>query len=395
MICPAATIRCHGAAFAYSAARVLIALAIVVVVAALVGLVYGADRFVEGAAGLARRFGVSQLIVGMVIVGLGTSAPEMLVSIMAALEGEGGMAIGNAIGSNVSNIGLVLGCTALISSVHVHRQVLRRELPLLFVISAGALLLFIDGELDYIDGGLLVAGLVAVMWRMIRKGAADAAASRKSAGEAGGQGDAGEAAAGALDSAGETPVGDAGAAERSKGGEGEEGGEDDEESKPPPTMWSSTLRLASGLLVLLLSSQGVVWGASTIAAAFGVSDLIIGLTIVAIGTSLPELAASVASAFRGQHEMAVGNVIGSNTFNLLAVLPFPAFLDAGETDPAVLGRDAPVMLGMTVMLMVFAYGIKRRGVIGRMEGAILLAAYLGYLGYLIVVGLGLAGGGAS
>ncbi len=322
----------------------LIALSALVVVASLIGLVFGADRFVDAATVIARGFGVSPLLVGMAIVGLGTSAPEMLVSVMAALKGEGGLAIGNALGSNIGNIGLVLGTTALIGPIVVHRDVLREELSVLLLVSFGSMLLFVDGELGPGDGCFLLLGLVLILARMIRRGARDAKGEGRTAKEP-------------------------------------------NESIQRPKRWRSAVALLIGLGVLLISSKGIVWGGTNIAQALGVSQLIIGLTVVAIGTSLPELAASVTSARRGEHEMAVGNIIGSNTFNLLAVLPFPALLDGGEVDAAVMTRDAPTMLAFTITLGVLAYGLRVRGVIGRPGGAFLLLGYLGYLGYLVGVGL--------
>jgi cation:H+ antiporter len=307
------------------------------VVAGLAGLVFGADRFVFGASNLARRLGVSPLLVGMLIVGLGTSAPEMLVSVIAAVDGAGGLAIGNAVGSNIANVGLVLGVAALIKPIDLHRDVVRRELPVVLGITAIVALLLIDGSLGVIDGAILVAMLIVFMIRTIRAGRS-------------------------LD-------------------------EDDEEDKPPLDSYArATRRLIIGLALLVGSSRAVVWGASTIASTLGVSDLIIGLTIVAIGTSLPELAATAASAFKGEHAMAIGNVLGSNVFNLLAVLPFPALIDPGEFEPGLLERDYAVMGGLTVLLMLFALG--HRGRINRVEGGVFLLVYVGYLTLLVFAALG-------
>ena len=316
-----------------------LALAALAVVLGLVGLVFGADRFVFGASNLARRLGVSPLLVGMLIVGLGTSAPEMLVSATAALEGSGGIAMGNAIGSNITNIGLVLGVSAMIKPISLHRDIVRRELPVVLGITAIVALLLVDYELTLRDGGILVGLLIVFLIRTIRSGR-----------------DADDA-------------------------------EESESTEPLAGYGRATLWVVLGLLLLVGSSRGVVWGASTIASALGVSDLIIGLTIVAIGTSLPELAASAASAFRGEHAMAIGNVLGSNVFNLLAVLPFPALLAPGSIEPALLERDYIVMSGMTLLLMIFAIGFRKQGRINRVEGGAFVLIYAGYVAVLVLAAM--------
>lgn len=310
----------------------------VAVVLGLVGLVFGADRFVYGASNLARRMGVSPLIVGMLIVGLGTSAPEMLVSATAALDGSGGIALGNAVGSNITNIALVLGTTALIKPISLHGEIVKREFPVLLAITGITALLLLDYALMPLDGGILIVVLILFLVRTIRSGRAAT--------------------------------------------------EDEDSDKTPVVGYGrAALWLFIGLSLLIGSSRAVVWGAETIATALGVSDLIIGLTVVAIGTSLPELAASAASAFRGEHAMAIGNVIGSNVFNLLAVMPFPALLDGGEIEPALLERDYVVMAGLTVLLTIFAIGFRKQGRINRVEGGILLLCYIGYVTLLVLSAL--------
>lgn len=311
----------------------------IAVVLGLAGLVFGADRFVFGASTLARRFGVSPLLVGMLIVGLGTSAPEMLVSATAALEGSGGIALGNAVGSNITNIALVLGVSAMIRPIGLHRDIVRRELPVVLGITALVALLLVDGALTQIDGGILIMLLIVFLVRTIRTG--------RAAEEA-----------------------------------------EDEDKQPVVGYGRASLWLVFGLALLMGSSQAVVWGASTIATALGVSDLIIGLTIVAIGTSLPELAATAASAFRGEHAMAIGNVLGSNVFNLLAVLPFPALLDPGELAPGLLERDYVVMAALTLLLTVFAIGFGKQGRINRVEGGVFILLYAGYLTLLVMSAMG-------
>ncbi|PRQ00423.1 Inner membrane protein YrbG [Enhygromyxa salina] len=304
-------------------------------VVGLAGLVFGADRFVFGASSLARRLGVSPLLVGMLIVGFGTSAPEMLVSAVASVEGSGGIALGNVVGSNITNIALVLGVSAVIKPIGLHRDIVRRELPVVIGITTLAALLLIDGALTQIDGGVLIALLIVFLIRTIRTGRA---------------------------------------AEEVE----------DKDKEPAVGYGRATLWLVIGLALLMASSQGVVWGASTIARILEVSDLVIGLTIVAIGTSLPELAATAAAAFRGEHEMAIGNVLGSNVFNLLAVLPFPALLDPGELEPGLLERDYAVMAALTVLLLVFSFGYGKQGRINRVEGGVFILIYVGYLTMLVI-----------
>lgn len=322
-------------------------LAALAVVLGLIGLVIGADRFVHGATNLAQRLGVSPLLVGMLIVGLGTSAPEMLVSATAALDGAGGLALGNAVGSNITNIGLVLGVAAVIAPLDLDRSVVRRELPVLLGITVLVGLLLLDGELDRLDGAALITLLVLFLFRALRLGRRNGDEQPDAATDA-------DAAAAATEA-------------------------DDAAKDPPLGFGAATLWLLLGLGLLVGSSRGVVWGASTIASALGVSDLIIGLTVVAIGTSLPELAASVASAIKGEHALAMGNVLGSNAFNLLAVLPFPALIDPGPIDGALLIRDYSVMTGLTVLLLVFGVGLFRNSRISRVEGGMLALVYVGYV----------------
>ncbi|MES9976976.1 MAG: calcium/sodium antiporter, partial [Candidatus Thiodiazotropha sp.] len=254
----------------------------VAILVGLVVLVWSADRFISGAAALADNLGVSPMLIGLTVVGFGTSAPEVLVSTMASFNGNPGLAIGNAIGSNIANIGLILGFTALLIPLSVHSSVLKREYPLLLAVSAMAFLLMWDGELNQFDGVILVVTLVAVLGWMIytaKTGAADPIA-----------------------------------------------GEFDAEIPHDIPTQKAIVLLLGGLIFLLLSSRLLVWGASNVASALGVSDVIIGLTIVAIGTSLPELAASITSALKGEDDLAIGNVIGSNLYNLLAVLSIPGLV---------------------------------------------------------------------
>jgi cation:H+ antiporter len=300
-------------------------------------LVWGADRFVDGASATARNLGVSPLIIGLTIVGLGTSAPEMLVSAMAAWQGNPALGIGNAIGSNITNIGLVLGVTALITPLVVKSDTLRREYPLMFIIMLIGLMLLLDGEMDRLDGVILVIGLVLMILWMIR------ISLRR----------------------GHDPM------------EGEFDKEIPRISTGKALFW-----LAFGLILLLGSSRLLVWGAVDIALTMGVSDLIIGLTIIAIGTSLPELAASVMSALRNEPDIAIGNVIGSNMFNLLAVLGIAGIIHPTALEPEILTRDYFYMIGLSIALFVMAYGFRGQGRINRIEGLLLLIAYFAYLGLL-------------
>lgn len=313
----------------------------VAVVAGFILLVWGADRFVLGASATARNFGVSPLIVGLTIVGFGTSAPEMLVSGVAAYQGNPGISIGNALGSNITNIALVLGITALVVPLTVHSAIIKRELPILLLVMVLALLLMVDDDLGRSDGLLLLLGMCLMIFWVVRLGLRERNTADLMSSEF------------------------------------------DAEMPSEMTTLRATIWLVIGMVVLFASSQMLVWGAVNIAHAFGVSDLIIGLTIIAIGTSLPELAASVMSALKNEHEMALGNIIGSNMFNILGVMALPGLIFPSALPDGVLTRDFPMMLGLTVALMLMAYGFRGRdGKINRIEGGLLLAAYSGYM-YLL------------
>lgn len=314
-------------------------LAFVALFLGLVVLVWSADLFVDGAASTADYLGMPPLLIGMVVVGFGTSAPEMLVSALSSFQGNPGIALGNAYGSNITNIALILGITALISPISVSSSILRKELPILSIVTGLAAWQLWDGEISRLDGMvlLLVFGFVMV-WSVVQ-----------------GMGNRGDVLADELDA-------------------------DGDEALP---IGRSVLRLALGLALLIGSSRSLVWGAVEIAQAFGVSDLIIGLTIVAIGTSLPELASSIAAARKGRHEIALGNVLGSNLFNTLAVVGIAGVIHPMSVGPEVLSRDVVVMASLTLALFVMGYGFGRIGRINRIEGAVLLACYVGYTVYLI------------
>ncbi|MCC4309988.1 calcium/sodium antiporter [Alcanivorax marinus] len=317
-------------------------LAIGAVIVGLVLLIWSADRFVDGASATARHAGMPTLLIGMLVIGFGTSAPEMVVSALASLDGNPGLALGNAYGSNITNIALILGLTAVISPIAVHSSVLRRELPVLTVITLVSGYQLLDGQVDTGDAVVLLAAFFGLMGWSVYQGMR-------------GKGD---------------PL----------GGEVET----ELDSQPMP-LGKALFWLVLGLVLLVVSSRLLVWGAVTIAESLGVSDLIIGLTVVAVGTSLPELASSLAAIRKNEHDLALGNVLGSNLFNTLAVVGIAGTISTVTTEPAVLYRDWTVMAALTVVLFLFGYGFRGAGTgrINRLEGGVLLAAYLGYTGYLI------------
>ena len=310
-------------------------------------LIFSADYFVKGTSAIARNFGISPLIIGLTIVGLGTPAPEMLVAGLASLQGNTGLATGNAIGSNIANVGLVLGATALVAPILVKSSLLKRELPVLLAISIASYLLVIDGELSRLDGVILLSGLVAFMYWLLRS--------------------AKQSKANSVDVL------------------------DAEFSDEIPSDLSNArafFYFLVGLTGLIASSKLLVWAAINIAVTFGVSDLVIGLTIVAIGTSLPELAASIASVLKKEPDLAIGNIIGSNAFNLLAVFCLPGLIHPGAVDKLLISRDFPIMLGFTFLLFFFAYGFNKQPIIGRFKGGLLLLFFFSYLGKVYLDTLG-------
>lgn len=319
---------------------------VLAVIAGLVILVWSADQFVDGAASTARHFGMPPLLIGMVIVGFGTSAPEMVVSALAASQGNPGIALGNAYGSNIANIALVLGLTALISPIAVHSKVLRKELPILIILTALAAFQLWDGDVSRTDAWVLLAVFTGLMGWTIHQGLRNK----------------------------EDVLGSEVAEELAISG---------------IPLRQALLRLTGGLIVLVASSRLLVWGAVDIAQGLGVSDLVIGLTIIAVGTSLPELASSLIATCKGEHDIALGNVLGSNIFNTLAVVGIAGAIHPMGVGPEVLTRDVLVMAGLTLSLFVFCYGFRGPGRINRFEGAILLACYIGYSSYLATTEFGL------
>ena len=311
-------------------------LPVLAVIVGLVVLVISSDRFIDGAASTARYFGMPSLLIGMVIVGFGTSAPEIVVSTLSAMQGNPGLALGNAYGSNIANIALILGVTALINPVQVSSNILRKELPILTLITLISVALLWDLELSLFDAGVLLVFLGTLMVWTIFQGlrSKDDALSL----------------------------------------------EVDDAVPQPLSLKRGILYLIFGLAFLIISSRILVWGAVEIAKFFGVSDLIIGLTIVAVGTSLPELASSILAAKKGEHDIAMGNVIGSNLFNTTAVVGIASAINPFAVDKLVLTRDMVVMSALTISLFIIGYGFRkgRKGRVNRFEGAGLIAVYIAY-----------------
>jgi cation:H+ antiporter len=306
----------------------------------LMGLVWSSDKFVEGAAAIAYHAGLSPLVIGMTIVSLGTSAPEIVVSIIASVSGSGELAVGNALGSNITNIGLVLGVTLLIRSIAIDASTTKRELPQMVIVTLLAGALMVDGVLSIIDGAFLLLGLVIFLSLLARRGS--------------------------------TPEGSA-------------------NSGPKLTPLKAWGVFSIGFALLIFSSQLLVVGAVNVATALGVSELIVGLTIVAIGTSLPELAASIMSALKGQSDIAIGTIVGSNVFNLLVVLAAPGLFGPLTLNFNVMSRDWPVTILITAVLMLLALLAYRNGKhgkagndeLGRASGVLLVGMYTAYIGVLI------------
>ncbi|EPE5297869.1 calcium/sodium antiporter [Vibrio parahaemolyticus] len=316
-------------------------LATLAIIAGFALLVWSADKFVEGAAAGANYAGMPPLLIGMLVVGFGTSAPEMVVSAMAAMDGNPALALGNAVGSNIVNITLILGVTAIIAPIAVHSSIIRKELPILLVITLGIGAMLWNHHISTLEAWALIGGFMLLIGWSIWS------------------------------------------ALRSKGDHLEQE-MDDELSSQSMSLKSSIFWLITGLVLLIISSRILVWGAVEIAQQLGVSDLLIGLTIVALGTSLPELAASIVAARKGEHDIAVGNVVGSNMFNSLAVIGIAGTIEPiANIGAEVFWRDWTSMLFVTGLLLLTAARFGKSQTISRSEGAVLLVCYLGYNGYLI------------
>ncbi|GEK71859.1 sodium:calcium antiporter [Halomonas halophila] len=310
------------------------------VVAGLILLVWSAERFVDGAAATSARLGLSPLLIGMLVIGFGTSAPELVVSAIAAGQGNPGLALGNAFGSNIANIGLILGLVALIAPLAVHSGMVRRELPVLGGATALSAVLLLGGVVR-LEGALLLLVLVAFMAYSVIRGLRDGTDPLSADTEA-------------------------------------------ELATHPMSLKAALGWTLLGLVLLVASSRLLVWGAVDIAQSLGVSDLVIGLTVVAVGTSLPELASAISALRRGEHDLVLGNVVGSNLFNTLGVVGLAAVIAPIETGREVLLRDWSMMAAMTMLMLVFALGRRgRQGRINRLEGGVLLAMYVAYIGFMV------------
>jgi cation:H+ antiporter len=315
-------------------------LMVLAIVFGLVLLVWSADKFIEGASATAYYAGMPPILIGMIVVGFGTSAPEMVVSTIAALENNPGIALGNAYGSNIANIGLILGLTVLLKPLVVHSDIVKKELPLLIVFSFLAGSILIDGTLDFHDGYLLLLGFFILVCWSIYSGL-----KKK-------------------DDALGTDV-------------------EQEVSSNPHSLKYGVFWLITGLVLLIGSSRLLVWGSVSLAQTFGVSDLIIGLTIIAIGTSLPELASSLVAVYKNEHDIAVGNVVGSNMFNILAVIGIAGSISETPVSEEVLYRDWVIMILLTLLLYFIVVLQKKESILGRKTGILFLLIFFSYLIYLV------------
>lgn len=316
-------------------------LAILAVVVGLAILVWSADVFINGAVALANKLNVPSFLIGVIILGLGTSAPEMIVSMLAALEGSPELALGNDYGSNIVNIALVLGATVLISPIIIRKSIINRDMPLLLLVTAVAAWQLSDGVLSNTDGIVLIVLLVVVLGIQIILSLRE-------------------------------------------GNHEHEGDTVEETAKAEHSMAQGLGRLFLGLLVLILSSRAIVWGAIELATLWGLSELIIGLTIVAIGTSLPELVASLSAARKGEHDMALGNIIGSNVFNTLGVVGVAALIAPITPSSIILSRDILAMGLLTLLLFAMClFAFKTKRAFGRTSGTTLVLFFVGYTVWLI------------
>lgn len=311
----------------------------------LIGLVWSADKFVAGAAVTAKTLGMSSLMIGLTIVSFGTSAPEILVSYNAAMQNASDMAIGNALGSNLANIGLVLAVTTFIAPVVINPSLLRREIPLLLAVTLLAGYCLYDYRLEMHESIILLGALIVTMWAMIQGQRTD-----------------------------NTPL--------------TESTDESSDELPELSAIYAWVHLIGGLVLLVISSKILVWGAKNTAEYIGISQTIIGLTLVAIGTSLPELAASVVSALKGHVDIALGNVIGSNIFNIVAVMAVPGLFASVQLEPSILSRDYAFMAGLTgLMIAIILYDAKFNGgkpTLGKVAGGLFLAVYLAYYSLLFI-----------
>ncbi|GAA5138259.1 calcium/sodium antiporter [Thalassotalea piscium] len=312
---------------------------ILILLLSLVVLVWSADKFVFGASALARNCGISPMIIGLTIVAMGSSAPEMMISTTASLQGNVNTAIGNAIGSNITNIALVLGITALLQPLSVSSSTVKREIPLILAITALAYFMLADNYFSFIEGLILMIGFVVYIMALLIITLRNSKQKK-------------------LDDALLTSA---------------------EQDVPVTTTPNAIFWLIIGMVLLPLSAKYLVDSSVFIATAFGVSDLVIGLTVIAIGTSLPELAASIVSIIKKEDDLAIGNIIGSNIFNILAVLSLAGLIAPGDIDHDVSLRDAPYMLGVTLLLFFLCFS-RRFGNfrITRVKGFVLIMTFIAY-----------------
>lgn len=325
-------------------------LSLLAVVVGLAILVYSADVFIDGAVAVATKYHMPKMLIGALIIGVGTSAPELVVSALSALSGSPGLALGNAYGSNIVNIMLVLGLTLLISPITIQKQVVKSDFLWLIAVTILSVFLLLDGHLGRLDALILIAAMLANITAQI--------------------------------------IG----AKKSKQSLTEQTQNDDELPNPNNIkIGQSLLKLVAGLVILILSSRLIVWGAVELAKLWGLPDLIIGLTIVAIGTSLPELVSSIIAARRGEFEMALGNVLGSNLFNTLAVVGLAAIIAPMQVSAEIISRDIVVMCAITAVLFLLCLNaLRTNGKIGRLAGAFLVLCFIGYSSWLAVSALGIS-----
>ena len=312
------------------------------IIIGLIALMWSADRFVEGASATAKHLGMSPFLIGMLIMGFGTSAPEMIVSAMAALSGNPELALGNAYGSDIANIALVLGVTAIINPIAVDKNILRKDLPILTIVTFIAGYQLYDGYISQLDALILMGIFILfIVWTIVKA---------KNKGK---------------DSIDEDVI--------------------HQLDEIHLSLIAGLIWVIIGLILLVVSSKILVWGAVSVAKYFGLSDLVIGLTIVSVGTSLPELAASIAAVRKNEHDMAFGNIIGSNMFNTLTVVAIAGIIKPMNVSPEILTRDWMLLITLTLSLFVMGYGFKKPGSINRIEGTILLSVFIGYM-FVIFLG---------
>lgn len=306
----------------------------------LAGLYFGGEWLVTGAARLARSLGISALIVGLTVVSIGTSMPELLVSVGAALRGSADISIGNIVGSNIANIGLILGLSGLIYPISVHVSLLRREIPIMVGVAVLAYLLLLDGMVSRVDGLLLLAGMIAFISFMVVAGRREQRVQH------------------------DIP-------------------EEEHETDEVINRGRELLRLIAGIAVLMVGAQLTVDNAISIALAVGISELVIGVTLVAVGTSLPELVTSTMAALRRESDIAIGNVVGSNIFNLIGILGATAAIQPIQVMPQIIRFDGLVMIGFSLLVIPFA--ANRR--LGRREALIFVVAYVVYVAFTVISSL--------